>query len=89
MQLIKYIDNFLDGLVSYYIYGIVFFHVAYVLLFIGLFQFNREFLSILDISIQTFICIFLIIKFFFTSNYFFIFDFISYCNDVIDDKKKL
>jgi len=28
-----------------------------------LFQFNREFLSILDISIQTFICIFLIIRF--------------------------
>jgi hypothetical protein len=63
MQLIKYIDNFLDGLVPYYIYGIVFFHVAYVLLFIGLFQFNREYLSILDISIQTFICIFLIIRF--------------------------
>jgi hypothetical protein len=63
MQLIKYIDNFLDGLVPYYIYGIIFFHVAYVLLFIGLFQFNREFLSILDISIQTFICIFLIIRF--------------------------
>jgi hypothetical protein len=63
MQLIKYIDNFLDGLVPYYIYGIIFFHIAYVLLFIGLFQFNREFLSILDISIQTFICIFLIIRF--------------------------
>jgi hypothetical protein len=63
MQLIKYIDNFLDRLVPYYIYGIIFFHVAYVLLFIGLFQFNREFLSILDISIQTFICIFLIIRF--------------------------
>jgi hypothetical protein len=63
MQLIKYIDNFLDGLVPYYIYGIIFFHVAYVLLFIGLFQFNKEYLSILDISIQTFICIFLIIRF--------------------------
>jgi hypothetical protein len=63
MQLIKYIDNFLDGLVPYYIYGIIFFHVAYVLLFIGLFQFNTEYLSILDISIQTFICIFLIIRF--------------------------
>jgi hypothetical protein len=63
MQLIKYIDNFLDRLVPYYIYGIIFFHVAYVLLFIGLFQFNKEYLSILDISIQTFICIFLIIRF--------------------------
>ena len=63
MQLIKYIDNFLDGLVPYYIYGIIFFHVAYVLLFIGLFQFNKEYLNILDISIQTFICIFLIIRF--------------------------
>lgn len=63
MQLIKYIDNFLDGLVPYYIYGIIFFHLAYVLLFIGLFQFNKEYLSILDISIQTFICIFLIVRF--------------------------
>jgi hypothetical protein len=63
MQLIKYIDNFLDGLVPYYIYGIIFFHVAYVLLFIGLFQFNKEYLNILDILIQTFICIFLIVRF--------------------------
>ena len=63
MQLIKYIDNFLDGLVPYYIYGIVLFHIAYVMLFIGLFQFNKEYLNILDISIQTFICIFLIIRF--------------------------
>jgi len=63
MQLIKYIDNFLDGLIPYFIYGIVLFHIGYVLLFIGLFQFNREYLSILDISIQTFICIFLIIRF--------------------------
>uniref|UniRef100_A0A6C0DCB0 Uncharacterized protein n=1 Tax=viral metagenome TaxID=1070528 RepID=A0A6C0DCB0_9ZZZZ len=63
MQLIKYIDNFLDGLVPYYIYGIVLFHIGYVLLFIGIIQFNREYLSILDISIQTFICIFLIIRF--------------------------
>ena len=63
MQLIKYIDDFLDGLVPYYIYGIVFFHVSYIVLFIGLFEFNKEYLSILDISIQTFICIFLIIRF--------------------------
>lgn len=63
MQLIKYIDNFLDGLVPYYIYGIIFFHLAYVVIFIGLFQFNKEYLNILDISIQTFICIFLIIRF--------------------------
>jgi len=63
MLLIKYIDNFLDGLVPYYIYGIVFFHAAYVLLFIGLFEFNKEYLSILDILIQTFVCIFLIIRF--------------------------
>jgi len=63
MQLIKYIDDFLDGLVPYYIYGIVFFHVSYIVLFIGLFEFNKEYLSILDISIQTFVCIFLIIRF--------------------------
>jgi hypothetical protein len=63
MQLIKYIDDFLDGLVPYYIYGIVFFHISYIVLFIGLFEFNKEYLSILDISIQTFVCIFLIIRF--------------------------
>ena len=63
MQLIKYIDNFLDSLVPYYIYGIVLFHIAYVMLFIGIFQFNKEYLNILDVSIQTFICIFLIIRF--------------------------
>jgi hypothetical protein len=63
MQLIEYIDNFLDGLVPYYIYGIVFFHVAYIMLFIGIFQFNKKYLNILDILIQTFICVFLIIKF--------------------------
>jgi len=63
MQLIKHIDNFLDGLVPYYIYGIAFFHVAYVFVFIGLFEFNKYYLSILDISIQTFICLFLIIRF--------------------------
>lgn len=63
MQLINYIDNFLDGLVPYYIYGIIFFHVAYVMIFIGLFQLNKEYLSILDISIQSFICIFLIVRF--------------------------
>lgn len=61
--ILKYIDSFLDGLVQYYIYGIIFFHVAYVMLFIGIFQFNKEYLSILDISIQTFICIFLIVRF--------------------------
>lgn len=63
MQLIKYIDNFLDGLVPYYIYSIAFFHVSYIVLFIGLFEFNKEYLSILDISIQTFICVFLIVRF--------------------------
>ena len=63
MQLIKYIDNFLDGLVPYYIYGIAFFHLAYVLIFIGLFQFNKDYLNILDISIQSFICFFLIVRF--------------------------
>ena len=63
MQLIKYIDNFLDGLVPYYIYVIAFFHIAYVLLFIGLFEFNKEYLNVLDILIQTFICFFLIIRF--------------------------
>jgi len=63
MQLIKYIDDFLDGLVPYYIYGIVFFHISYIVLFIGLFQINKEYLRILDILIQTFICVFLIVRF--------------------------
>jgi hypothetical protein len=63
MQLIKYIDNFLDGLVPYYIYGIVFLHLAYVVVFIGLVELNEKYLNVLDISIQSFICIFLIVRF--------------------------
>jgi len=63
MQLIRYIDNFLDGLVPYYIYVIAFFHLAYVVAFIGLVELNETYLNILDIFIQTFICFFLIIRF--------------------------
>jgi hypothetical protein len=63
MQLIRYIDTFLDGLVPYYIYVIAFFHLAYVVVFIGLVELNEKYLNVLDILIQTFICFFLIIRF--------------------------
>jgi hypothetical protein len=61
--ILRYIDNFLDGLVPYYIYVIAFFHLAYVGVFIGLVELNEKYLNILDIFIQTFICFFLIIRF--------------------------
>ena len=61
--ILSYVDNFLDGLVPYYIYVIAFFHLAYVVVFIGLVELNEKYLNVLDISIQTFICFFLITRF--------------------------
>jgi len=55
--------KFLDGLVPYYIYGIMYFHLAYVFVFIGIVELNEKYLNILDIAIQTFICLFLIVRF--------------------------
>jgi hypothetical protein len=57
------IDKFLDLLVPYYIYSIVLFHVLYVFLFIGILRFAKDYLPILNICIQLFVCIFLILRF--------------------------
>lgn len=62
-KLINTIDKFLDGLVPYYIYTIIGLHISYILLFIGLVQFNTSYLGILDTSIQFFVCLFLILRF--------------------------
>lgn len=62
-KLTNTIDKFLDGLVPYYIYTIVCIHISYILLFIGLVQINTSYLSILDTTIQFFVCLFLIIRF--------------------------
>uniref|UniRef100_A0A6C0JM35 Uncharacterized protein n=1 Tax=viral metagenome TaxID=1070528 RepID=A0A6C0JM35_9ZZZZ len=57
------IDKFLDLLVPYYIYSIVLVHVLYVFLFIGILKFAANYLPILNICIQVFVCIFLILRF--------------------------
>jgi hypothetical protein len=62
-KIILSIDNLLDTLVPYYIYFIYSFHIVYVVTFIGLLNFNASYLSYLNIFIQLFICLFLILRF--------------------------
>lgn len=57
------IDKFLDFLVPYYIYSITLFHLLYVFLFIGILQFASDYLPVLNVCIQVFVCIFLILRF--------------------------
>ena len=57
------IDKFLDFLVPYYIYSIAFFHLLYVFLFIGILSFASDYLPLLNVCIQFFVCFFLILRF--------------------------
>jgi hypothetical protein len=46
-----------------YFYSLLILHTIYVLIFFGLFNINKIFINYLNIFIQTFICIFLLVRF--------------------------
>lgn len=56
-------DKLLDSLVPYYIYAIVGIHVIYIIAFIGLINLNGAYLNEYNIFIQTFVCLFLLLRF--------------------------
>jgi len=58
------IDKFIDKTAPYYMHMLVILHVVYVGVFFGLVSFNSTYLNWLNIAIQLFICLFLMIRFF-------------------------
>jgi hypothetical protein len=63
-NLLSGLDIILDKGAHYYVYGIVFLHALYILIFIGLVSVNQTYLRYLNVTMQLFVCVFLIIRFF-------------------------
>jgi hypothetical protein len=67
MNLLKQIqdrvDNILDYFGHYFFYLILLLHVVYIFIFIGISAFNSIYLNMLDIFIQSFVCLFLLFRF--------------------------
>ena len=64
MKITKKIDNTFETYSwPIYFYSLLILHIIYVLIFFGLFNINKFFINYLNIFIQTFICIFLLVRF--------------------------
>jgi len=63
-HLLSGLDIILDKSAYYYVYLIIFLHAVYVLIFIGLVSVNQAYLRYLNVIMQLFVCVFLIIRFF-------------------------
>jgi hypothetical protein len=59
----KSLDGVLQFLGRYYVYTLVILQIVYVLIFIGLVYINPLYLTTFNILIQSFVCIFLLIRF--------------------------
>lgn len=64
MNPLKTFDDFFVSInSSFYLYGIIFLNVSYVLLFFGFDYIDKELLKYFSIAVQLFICSFLLIRF--------------------------
>jgi hypothetical protein len=64
MGFLKTFDDFFVSInSSFYLYGIIFLNVSYVLLFFGFHYIDKELLKYFSIFVQLFICVFLLIRF--------------------------
>jgi hypothetical protein len=63
-NLFNTLDGILDKMAPFYVYILMVFHIAYVFLYIGVVSLNKAYLRELNIAIQLFVCVFLIIRFF-------------------------
>lgn len=63
-KLLSNFDGLLDKSAPYYVYLLTLIHILYVLVFIGIATINTAHLHELNIFMQLFVCLFLIIRFF-------------------------
>lgn len=62
-QLDNTLDTFFDYTGPYYVYALTGIHLLYIFAFFGIALTDAQYLSVLNIGIQTFICIFLMFRF--------------------------
>jgi hypothetical protein len=63
-DIISTLDPFVDKSIKFYVYLIVFAHVVYVFVFMGMISMNSVYLRELNFAAQAIVCLILIIRFF-------------------------